>query len=790
MALNVRTIIERISEFLLPPKVSSVKELDRKRLFLLFVAFLATFLFFFGTVHLINGVYIYWILDHGAAVILAVFMLVLRRMKSGAVLYRGTIIMIGTLFLYWIKTGAVQGYASVWVLTTPLFIFFLTGRREGLFWTGIITAGTILFFVNPFSLMDVWAYPPEYVIRLLIALFVILVFTYSYESVRERSTKAIEKEQLLILREKEQLAAANSEVELINRRLREEMDIRIVIEDELRKHRDHLEEIVDERTRELQRYNLELVESEKRYRLLADNVTDLIFSLDLQFRVLYISPSITSMYGYTTQEALALTMKDIHTPESLKKVMKFFAEQMELEKSRGADPDRNVVLLLKHRRKDGSLFDVEIRASFIRDESGKPAGIVGIARDVTERVQAQRENETMQEQLAQAQKMEAIGTLAGGIAHDFNNILSGILGSFDLLRLTLGKENLVDRETVDKYLDLGLQSATRSVNLIRELLAISQRHEIKLEPVDMNEAVRHINELCTNSFPKSIELDFTYAPDRPVIMGDMVQIGQVLLNFCINASHAMTIMRGPGERQGGRLSVSVDVIGPGHGPDGSAENGVPSGHEWVRISIGDTGVGMDRETVKHIYEPFYTRKKRGEGTGLGLSISYNIIQKHGGHIRIQSEPGVGSRFMLFFPYSAAETEHEPSPPAKDELVRGSGTILVIDDEAMILNVARGFLELSGYAVVTADNPERGIDIFRELHGSIAAVIIDLAMPGKNGLEVFRALKDIHPGVRAVLSSGMLDNESKEQAVALGIKDFVNKPYSARDLSVKIHGILA
>lgn len=786
----MRNVFQRIFRWLLQTGQAAGEEQGRKRLFSLFVVLLIVFLVFFGTVHMTKGVYFFWILNHAASLILVGFLMALRNMKSGAVLYRGTIIMIGALFLYWIKTGAVEGYASVWILTTPLFIFFLTGRREGLVWTGIITAGTVIFFINPFSLLDVWAYPPEYITRLLIALFIILVFTYSYESVRERSTKAIEMEQQLLLREKEQLAAAKSEVELINRRLQEEMDVRIAIEDELRKHRDHLEEIVDERTRELQRYNLELEESENRYRLLADNVTDLIFSLDLDFRILYISPSITSMYGYTMQEALSLTMRDLHTPESLKKVKRVFAEQMELEKNRGADPDRNAVVHLRHRRSDGSLFDVEIRASFVRDGSGKPVGIVGIARDVTERVRAQRENEEMQEQLAQAQKMEAVGTLAGGLAHDFNNILSGILGSYDLLRLTLGKENIRDRETVDRYLDVGMESARRSVNLIRELLALSQRHEIKLEAVDINEAVRHINELCVNSFPKSIELDFSYAADRPIIMGDMVQIGQVLLNFCINASHAMTIMRGPGERQGGRLSVAVDVIGPGHNPDRPVEADAPSGHEWVRIGITDTGVGMDQETVRRIYEPFYTRKKRGEGTGLGLSISYNIIQKHGGHIRVYSTPGVGSRFVLYFPACSSDTECGPYRPARDDLVKGSGTILVIDDELMVLNVARGVLEQCGYSVITSDEPDRGIEIFRERHGSIAAVIIDLAMPGMNGLEVFGALKEIFPGVRAVLSSGMLDNDSKKAAFAMGIRGFANKPYTARELSVKIHDILA
>ncbi len=789
MISSVIRRIRGISAGILPSDSAVSDEGGRKRLFALFLALIIVPLIIFGANHYRKGVYMYWVIDHAAALILAGFIIALRYLKNGLPLYRITIIMISTLLLFWLKTGAVQGYASIWIVGTPLYYFFLTGRREGLFWTLIMIAGTIVLFINPFSLLDVWEYPPEFVSRHLFTMLIIFLFTYFYESVRERFKKAIENERRLLLREKEHLSAAKSEVDFINKRLREEMDVRMTAEDELRKHRDHLEEIVAERTRELRRSNIELKESEKRYRLLADNVNDLIFSLEMNLTINYISPSIYPLYGYTVEEAMRLTVADIHTPESLGRVMKVLEEQTELEKNQRADPERHVMIELVHRRKDGSLFDVEIKASFLRDETGKPIGIVGIIRDISERIRAQRENEKMQGQLAQAQKMESLGTLVGGLAHDFNNILSGILGSFDLLNLSLRKEKLEDRETIDKYLDVGLESAKRSVNLIRELLALSQRQEIKLEPLDLNEAVRHIYELCVNSFPKSIELDFTYAPERPMIMGDMVQVGQVLLNFCINASHAMTIMRKPDERQGGKLSVAVDVTAPGH-PAGLPHGAdIPAGRSWVRITISDTGVGMDRETVARMYEPFFTRKKRGEGTGLGLSISYNIIQKHDGLIQVHSEPGAGSRFTLCFPRCETDTCFEEKSPVEKDIVRGTGTVLVIDDEHMVLKVARGILEQCGYKVITANTPEGGIEVFREQHDYISVVLLDLSMPGKSGLEVFMAMKEIDPGVRAILSSGMLDNESKERALALGIMDFAGKPYLAQELSVKVRDIL-
>lgn len=789
MVNSFLSMIRRLTTWFLPSDPSGSDGQRRKMLFALFQSLLIVPLFIFGAMHFRSGSYFLWIMDHLAALVMVGFIIALRFMRRPLILYRIMIIMTSMMLFYWLITGAVRGHASIWIIGSPLFIFFLTGRREGLVWSLILITGAVLVFMNPLALPWVWNYPPDYVSRHLFTLFITFLFTYFYESTGDRYKKAIEKEQGLLVREKERLAEAKAEVDSANERLRQEMDVRLIAEEELRKHRDHLEEIVLERTRELRRSNIDLGESEKRYRILADNVTDLIFSLDMNFTVLYISPSIHSMYGYTADEALSLSIRDIHTPESFKKLMKVFHAQLELENGGEADPARHVVLQLRQRRKDGSLFDVEVRASFLRDDSGKPSGIVGIARDITERVRAQRENEEMQEQLAQAQKMEAVGTLAGGLAHDFNNILGGILGSLDLLRLSLKKERLEDRDTVDKYLEVGMESARRSVNLIKELLALSQRHEIKLEPIDMNEAVRHIHELCTNSLPKSIALEFAYSPQRPMIMGDMVQIGQVLLNLCINASHAMTIMRRPGERQGGALSVTVDLTGLNHHDARFDGESHPSAHEWVRVVIADTGVGMDRDTVTRIYEPFYTRKKRGEGTGLGLAISYNIIQKHGGHIRVESEPGAGSRFTLFFP--ACDTCAEPvhGDTDSDEQVSGTGVVLVIDDEAMVLKVARGALEQSGYEVITANSPDMGIEVFRSSHTRISAVVIDLSMPGKSGLEVFAALKEIDPSVRAILSSGMLDNESRERALALGIRDFAGKPYTARELAEKVRIVL-
>lgn len=787
MSFNFREQMRYLAGLLLPPAYDSIGDRGRKRLFVLFLILICIPMIIFGVNHLVNGIYLYGIIDIAVALVLFGVIISLRFLKNGLVIYRLVIMMMIGLFFYWIKTGAVQGHASLWVLAFPLFSYFLTGRREGSLWTFVMFAATGFIFFNPFSMIHAWQYPFDYVFRHLIAFVVIIFFTYIYESISEKYNDEIENERRLLLREKEQLADLMKEVESVNAHLLDEMEVRRLAEEELRKHRDNLEGLVEERTGELHRKNIELEKSEKRYRLLAENINDMIWSVDLDLNVQYVSPSVQAMYGYTVEEALALSMKDIHTPESLKKIKKTYAGFAAMGRREGADAARNLVLQLEHRRKDGSEFDAETRISVIRDESGMPAGFIGVTRDISERVRAQREKEKIQQQLAQAQKMEAIGTLAGGLAHDFNNILSGILGALDLVRLMLKKEQLAERGKIESYLEMGIEASRRSVDIIKDLLALSMKQEPRLAPVDVNETVSRTCDICKNSFPKSVILDCVLSPDEPVIMGDKAQVRQVLLNLCINASHAMTIMRPPDEPQGGVISLRVELAGPGHPDGGPGEAG--DGRTWVKISISDTGVGMDRETMDRIFEPFFTKKDREKGSGLGLAISYNIIQNHHGSIRVYSEHGRGARFTLYFPLSGELPERKDAHANGNELVRGSGTVLVIDDERMVLSVTKGFLEQCGYSVITAGVPEEGIALFRERHAEISAVIIDLSMQGMNGLDVFREMKRTDPGVRAILASGMLDDDSKARARTMGIRGFAHKPFRARELSIIVRGVL-
>jgi len=743
----LRQYTEKFLHFFAITPELSIEERARRRLFTIFMLLLVTPMIIFG-VHLTRrGLYKYGIMDVILAFVFLWFIFRLRKVKNARPMYRAVIIMLWMLLTYWVNTGAINGYASIWVLTAAPFSFYLMGKREGLFWTCIIASITAAQFLVPALSFTGFVYEKDYVSRHIFSLFIITLFTYNYEATRARFKNAMEDEQT-----------------------------------KLKEHQAHLEEIVSEKTLHLKEKIEELEESEKRYRLFADNITDLIWSIDRELNFTYISPSVTRMYGYGVEEAMKLPHEKWNTPESYSRLMREVEEQNSMD-GHGADPGRTVVLLLEHIKKDGTPFPVELKASFIRDSENRIIGYTGITRDISDRIRAEQEKEKIQEQLAQAQKMEAVGTLAGGLAHDFNNFLGGIMGSFELVMKNLEGLNIPNIETIKRYISIGFESSKKSADLIKQLLFLSRRHEITLTTVDIKNSIKHVCDLCVNSLPKTVEIECKPVDDPIYIMGEPAQIEQVLLNLCINASHAMTIMRGPDEKQGGRLVISADTVNPEAIPENPFSEYTAAGR-LARIMIKDTGVGVEESSRKRIFEPFYSTKNRSEGTGLGLAISYNIIQKHGGFITVDSETGKGSCFTIYLPVHTDELI-TPRPDEESIIEHGTGTVLVIDDEIFILNIARGFLEHCGYDVITAEGAAEGIDAYRQNHDAVSAVLIDYSMPGRSGLEVFAELKKINSSVRALLSSGMLDNETIDAALGMGVIDTVGKPYTTVELSKKI-----
>jgi PAS domain S-box-containing protein len=766
---------------LIPVKDFTIEEFGKRRLFVSFLSILLLPLIPFSALHLVTGNVHFGIINSLMSLFLLSMIFLQRRKRQVDYLYRLTMLIVASLLFFWIYSGAIEGYASLFALSFTPFALFLTGKREGMFWAVLLFLTAAAVMINPLSMELQYTYSLKYAIRYLLTFAFIILFSYNYESVRQKYHKTITEEQ--------------NSLKLAVRQLDIENRMKTIAQEELEKHKTRLEELVAERTAELQIRNEELQKSrdeyiagEKKFRLLADNITDLIWAADMEMNYIYFSPSVEKMFGYTVEEALNVKLSSWITPESLKKIAGVYLENIELDKAGKLPCDYSIFIEVDQVRKDGTIFPAEIKLSFIKDDNKKSIGIVGITRDLTEKRRAEKEKEAIQSQLLQAQKMEAVGILASGLAHDFNNLLSGIIGSFNLIEIFIPEENFPNRDKILKYITVGLESSERSSQIIKQLMTLSKKSELTLITVDINQSLHHILDICKNSFPKSVILDFRIDEQILYVMADPVQIEQVLLNLCINASHAMTIMRKDNEPTGGTLTVtsailnSSDISGPI--PDGSRK--FP---KWLRIDIADTGVGMNSETQNKLFSPFFSTKEQDQGTGLGLATSYNIIRQHKGFIKVKSETGKGSVFSIFIPCGKSDHAQLSVKQETGSLISGEGTILIIDDEKSILKVAEGILHQCGYNVITAETPFSGIDKYRDNFKDISAVLLDLSMPGKSGIEVFHELRRINPQVKVLLSSGMIDIEAKQKAFEMGVTGVIHKPYVAVELSSEISRVL-
>ncbi|MFW5770151.1 MAG: response regulator [Spirochaetota bacterium] len=439
-----------------------------------------------------------------------------------------------------------------------------------------------------------------------------------------------------------------------------------------------------------------------------------------------------------------------------------------------------------HKRMNGEEFYTEvILAAFVFRQQNMLQATV---RDISDRKKAEQEKDIFQSQLMHAQKMEAVGTLAGGLAHDFNNVLGGIIGSLNMMQILIEKESLTQKDAIDRYLETAFDLSMRAADMIKQLLTLSRKQDLQFVPVDINISLQHVLNICQNSFPKSVVLNFKLLDTPLRVNADPTQIEQAVLNLCVNASHAMTIMRGENEREGGELTVETGHVLV----DESFATKYPGAivdKQYVYVTVRDNGVGMDRETSKRVFEPFFTTKKKDEGTGLGLSMVYSIVNQHGGFIDVESVQGKGSVFSIYIPELKEAGVTSEKHNIAEDIQKGSGTVLVVDDEPAILRIAEGMLRHSGYQVMTADGGEKGLDVFIKNHRDIDIVLLDMSMPEVSAAELIHEMKNVNPWIPIVLSSGYAMDERVEKAMKEGADGFVPKPYSIQQLSDKLGEIL-
>ncbi len=494
--------------------------------------------------------------------------------------------------------------------------------------------------------------------------------------------------------------------------------------------------------------------SEERYHMIADRVSDIIWIMDMNLHYTYLSPSATEGRGYSAEELMAQSIEEALTPASLKVAMAAFEEELALERMEDKDLSRSRTMELEFTCKDGSTRWGEVTTTFLHDAEGRPTGILGVTRDITDRKQTE-------EQLRQSQKMEAVGTLAAGIAHDFNNILQAMIGQAELLLMT----GDFDAQTTSALQQM-MSTGWRAASLVKRLLVFSRQVEPRKQSIHLRQSLEDVQLILERTTSKLIRIQTDVQDELWHVEADPQQMEQVLLNMGINAAEAM-----PG---GGILRMAAENLIWGNQDDELAAG------RYVVVSVSDTGMGIDEEHLERIYEPFYTTKERANHSGLGLSIVHGIVEAHGGAIRLSSEPGVGTAFKVYLPASvpAAEDEEAESDSAAS---LGPLTVLVVDDEPGVAGLLCEILESFGHQTLRAPDGEAGLELFRAHHQEIDVVLLDLIMPKPEGEHCLEEMLAIDPEAAVVLTTGRLVDDATRRRLEPKIKDFLAKPFELSDV---------
>ncbi|MBS3822099.1 MAG: response regulator, partial [Phycisphaerae bacterium] len=406
------------------------------------------------------------------------------------------------------------------------------------------------------------------------------------------------------------------------------------------------------------------------------------------------------------------------------------------------------------------------------DSGGELYGL-GLIADITARKEAEAERERLEQQLRQAQKMEAVGRLAGGVAHDFNNMLTAILGNAELALKRVDASGPLHED-----LNEICKAAGRSADLTRQLLAFARKQMVAPRVLDLNETVSGMLKMLRRLIGEDVELAWSPGEGVWPVRIDPSQVDQILANLCLNARDAVDA--------GGQISIETSNVHLGEDDCVGVPDAAPG--EYVVLSVSDNGRGMDTETLENLFEPFFTTKAVGEGTGLGLATVYGIVRQNGGFIRVYSELGSGATFHIHLPRSAAAPAHAEAAPRHDLAAGGGRTVLLVEDEPSVLALGKAVLQDLGYEVLTAATPEEAIDL-AERHDDIDLLLTDVVMPGMNGRELSERLMRRHSGLRRVFMSGYTADVIAHHGVLDERVHFIQKPFTRRTLAAKLREAL-
>jgi PAS domain S-box-containing protein len=519
---------------------------------------------------------------------------------------------------------------------------------------------------------------------------------------------------------------------------------------------------------ESRRAEATLRESEERYRTLINEAKDAIFTLAPDGRILELNEAVETITGWDRKLWIGRNFVDPLLPEDRQRATAIFAEVL----AGGHPPSFD----LQIRSRTGTMLDLEFAVS-AHYKDGEVVGLLGIGRDVTERKRAALAQSRLEAQLRQAQKMESIGTLAGGIAHDFNNMLTGIMGNTQLASMDLPAGH-----PVQEFLRGASRSSARARDLVRQILTFSRQGEQKIGPLSIELLLKEVLEFLRPTLPANIALVPRIGRNLPLILGDPTMLHQVVLNLVTNSLHAI------GEAETGQIEVIAEETVVDEAMVAQKPN-LRLGRN-LRLTVTDTGCGMDAMTVERIFEPFFTTKEQGKGTGLGLSVVHGIIQQHNAAIVVYSAPGRGTSFQIYFPVSEGTAKAANTTGNSDlDVIPGSGRIMVVDDEDLVITVAKRFLQRAGYKVEAFTDA-------RVAHRELAAhpadfdlLLVDLTMPGMKGTTLASLARELRPDMPVILATGFSGDLSKEKLEGHGVGELISKPFTCRSLTSAVRRAL-
>lgn len=531
-----------------------------------------------------------------------------------------------------------------------------------------------------------------------------------------------------------------------------------------------LKQVVSERTGQLREAMDTIDEQRKSLQAILNHAPVGIWMVGPDSKIKFVNPPLCQALGKNEEEIMASRSYEAIFPDEIAGEQRNTDLHCLREK-------QEVASRTEIKDSDGKVRTFDVIRSPILNDDNEPVGLVGMAIDISDRLQAEAEKELMQKRIEHTQRLESLGVLAGGIAHDFNNILAAIMGNAEM-----AKQHAQSEPARQNHIGAIIKASQSAADLCGQMLAYSGKGEFVIKPISLSETVNHMTQLLKVSISKQVSLQYHLDDNIPAINADISQIQQIIMNLLTNANEAIGTSPGTITISTGTQMVDDDYLVGAYLPD-TIEPG-----RYAFVEVSDNGCGMDQETLSRLFDPFFTTKFTGRG--LGMSAVIGIIRGHKGTIKVYSEPGKGTSFKVLIPVSEEKAIPLIEAELDEENWQGKGTILVVDDDPMVLKIAEAVMKAIGFETLGAADGVEALEIYRKHQNDISAVFLDMTMPRMGGKETFAELRKIDPEVKVVLTSGYNEQSAVQEFTGKGLAGFMQKPYRVTELRRKMREVLS